>query len=404
MKTNQSKISCIESNNSIFVHQSMTKQKYILTVVGARPQFIKAAAISRCLRKNFSDIREELIHTGQHFDNAMSQVFFDELGIPAPKVHLSHQANHALSVGQMIDELHTVFTREKPDGILVYGDTNSTFAAAVAANMLHIPLFHIEAGLRSFNKSMPEELNRIYTDQVATLLFCPTQTALHNLEAEGFDTNVRAPFFQDKPGVFMTGDIMLDNLSHFSQHLRGSYLEQLQIQQDRFVLLTLHRPQNADNVSRLNAILSGLMEVCSTLDLNLVFPVHPRTLKTLQTLPELFNLLKDHPRVRIIDPLPYLAVLELTKNARFVATDSGGLQKEAHFMNKPVVVLRKETEWTEIIDDNNGVLVDADPIKIKNIPHWLQNEASNSYIPHFGNGKAAVETCTIIHDFLFSSL
>lgn len=381
----------------------MTKQKHILTVVGARPQFIKAAAISRCLLKNFSDIREELIHTGQHFDNAMSQVFFDELGIPAPKQHLTRNANEALGMGQMIDELHAVMALEKPDGVLVYGDTNSTFAAAVAANMLQIPLFHIEAGLRSFNKSMPEELNRIYTDQVATLLFCPTHTAINNLEKEGFNTNSRAPFMKDRPGVFLTGDIMLDNVNFFSKQMSGARLEQLEVQKDRYMLLTLHRPQNADSHSRLTAILTGLVDVCATLDLSLVFPVHPRTRKTLEATPELLNLLKDHPRVRIVEPLSYLAILELTNNAFFVATDSGGLQKEAHFMNKPVVVLRKETEWTEIIEDNNGVLVDADPVKIKRIPHWLQNEASFLFTPHFGNGSAAEETCAIIHEFLFST-
>lgn len=391
----------IQSNNSIFAQSSMSKQNHIITVVGARPQFIKAAAISRCLAKHFPKIKESILHTGQHYDESMSQVFFDELGIPKPQFHLNAGTHESLSIGRMIDELVQVFTFEKPNGILVYGDTNSTFAAAVAANMLQIPLFHVEAGLRSFNKSMPEEMNRIYTDQVATLLFCPTQTAINNLDAEGFNIDAQAPFKQNNPCILFTGDIMLDNLNHFSTQTSGDLLRTLEIEKENYVLLTLHRPQNADNPERLSTIIQGLMKLCDETQKTLVFPIHPRTRATLENkLPELWSALQTSSSTRILEPLSYLPIIELIQNAAFVATDSGGLQKEAHFLNKAVVILRAETEWSEIVDDNNAILVDADPVKIANISFWLENEASRAFTPHFGNGQAATEICESIESFL----
>ncbi len=391
----------IQPNNSIFAQSSMNKPKHIITVVGARPQFIKAAALSRCLAKHFPNLQESILHTGQHYDESMSQVFFDELGIPAPRFHLDAGTNKALSIGEMIDQVAAIFQAEKPDGILVYGDTNSTFAAAVAANQLQIPVFHVEAGLRSFNKSMPEEMNRIYTDQVSTLLFCPTQTAINNLDAEGFNTDAREPYAQDHPGILFTGDIMLDNINHFAAQSTGDLLKKLDVENESYFLLTLHRPQNADNPVRLSSIIQGLMKIAEETGKSMVFPVHPRTKNTLiEKLPDLWFALQNSPHTKILDPQSYLSILELVQSTSFVATDSGGLQKEAHFLNKPVIVLRKETEWTEIVDDNNALLVDADSSKIAQISHWLNHEASRAFTPHFGNGNAAHEICEAIQSFL----
>jgi len=376
----------------------MNKLKHIITVVGARPQFVKAAAISRCIQNAFPKIEERIVHTGQHFDDSMSKIFFDEMQIPAPTIHLG-SSNNKMSIGQMIDALTVIFSEQQPEAVLVYGDTHSTFAASVAANACQIPLIHVEAGLRSFNKSMPEEINRIFTDHASTLLFCPTQTGIRNLESEGFNANSKKPYSQDNPGVFLTGDIMLDNLTYFSKkpidlasHPEGEYF-----------VLTMHRPQNADHPDRLQIILKSLMDISKEKNITCVFPVHPRTQNTLsEQLPKFWEMIVNSPQFQICGPQSYLSMIDLLQHANFVVTDSGGLQKEAHFFNKPIVILRKETEWTELINDKNAILVDADPQKIAQIPYWLQNEASKNFMPHFGNGHAAEEICRIIEDFLNS--
>lgn len=374
--------------------------KKLFTVVGARPQFIKAAAISRCLVKSFPDIKESIIHTNQHFDASMSQVFFDELGIPAPSVKFEKNANYEARIGQMIDQLTNLFDKEKPNAVLVYGDTNSTFAAASAATALHIPVFHIEAGLRSYNKSMPEEVNRIFTDHVSTLMFCPTQTAVKNLIHEGFKVQQHERFTKDNPGIFLTGDVMLDNLVHFREHNSASITQLFNLENKRFALLTLHRPQNADNPERLNTIVENILVATKRLDFDLVFPVHPRTKQTFERLsPQLWSALHDDSRVHITEPLSYNQIIGLTAASQLVFTDSGGLQKEAHFLNKPVVILRNETEWVEIIQDGNGILVDADSSRMQQIPDWFLNEASRKFNPHFGDGDAASKICQIINQF-----
>ncbi len=378
----------------------MSKKRKIFTVVGARPQFIKASAISRCLTLDFPNISQYIVHTNQHFDTQMSQVFFDELSMPAPSFTFVRDGNYEAGVGQMIDRLNQLFLHQKPDAVLVYGDTNSTFAAAVASGYCSIPLFHVEAGLRSFNKSMPEERNRIYTDHVSTLLFCPTVTAVENLSKEGIQSVRNGNFTADNPGVFLTGDVMLDTLEHQKNRKHDAILMNIGVGENPFVLLTIHRPKNTDDISRLRSILESMSQLVHEMGLRLVFPIHPRTRKVLELeLPDLWQNLISNQGIIMTEPLSHGDLIGLLVSCHFVVTDSGGLQKEAHFLNKPVVILRKETEWTEIVNDGNGILVDADAEKILGVSQWINHGASGKYTPHFGDGQAAQKICNIIQNY-----
>jgi UDP-GlcNAc3NAcA epimerase len=316
----------------------------ILTVVGARPQFIKLAPLSKILREN--GINEIIVHTGQHYDENMNDLFFKELEIPDPDYNLGiGSGNHGEQTGRMLIEIEKIILKEKPNLVIVYGDTNSTLAGALAASKLHIKLAHVEAGLRSFNKRMPEEINRVLTDHVSDILFCPTQTAVENLKNEGI-TN----------GVYLVGDVMFDALLHFSKisDMKSNILERLNINQKEYYLATIHRAENTDDHERLKNILTAI----SKMDEIVVFPIHPRTRKMVNYY-GLNGLLKNN-NVKVIDPVGYLDMLKLEKNAKAILTDSGGVQKEAFWLKVPCITLRDETEWIETVNLGWNRLVGSD--------------------------------------------
>ncbi len=305
--------------------------KKILTIVGARPQFIKAAVVSSQFSRS-SQFEEIMVHTGQHYDANMSDVFFEELGIPQPKHHLGiGSGGHGMQTGRMLEALEGVMLVEQPDWVLVYGDTNSTLAGALAAVKLHIPVAHVEAGLRSFNRQMPEEINRVLTDHASSLLFAPTQTALEQLKKEGIPD----------ARVLWTGDVMYDAALHFGKN-PTDILQTLQLEPKSYVLATIHRAENTDNLERLRTIFAAFAELAQSHPI--LLPLHPRTRHTLERegiVP---------PGVHFLEPVGYLDMVTLTKGAALVATDSGGLQKEAFFHRVPCVTLRDETEWVELLE------------------------------------------------------
>jgi len=371
----------------------------IVTVVGARPQIIKAAALSRAIRNSFSDaIQEIIIHTGQHYDTNMSQVFFEELGIPSPHINLNiGSASHGKQTAMMIQGIEEILLAEKPDYIVLYGDTNSTLAGTVAASKIHIPVVHIEAGLRSFNKSMPEEINRIMCDHASTLLFVPTATGIKNLEREGFTTGNKAPYSSDKPGVFHCGDIMFDNLVYFAEIAgqRTNIMETLKLKENEFVLCTIHRDNNTDSPDRLQEIIGAMCTIAEHMNLSVVLPLHPRTSKIIEhKLPaDMHKRLINNNNIHLIPPVSYLEMIVLEKNARLILTDSGGVQKEAYFFKKPLVVARPETEWVEIIENGAGIIADADEVKITDsVKHFL-NLKTIDFPNVFGDGHAAEFIC-----------
>ncbi|MFE8644857.1 non-hydrolyzing UDP-N-acetylglucosamine 2-epimerase [Sphingomonas sp. NCPPB 2930] len=308
----------------------------IVTIVGARPQFIKAAAVSRTIRTDFSDkLEERIVHTGQHFDDNMSKVFFDELDIPEPHVHLAISGgNHGAMTGRMLESIEAVLLTERPDWVLVYGDTNSTLAGALAAAKLNIPIAHVEAGLRSFNMRMPEELNRILTDRISTLLLCPTATAVQHLASEGLSR-----------GVHLVGDVMFDASRFYGQlaRQRSCILDRLKLQGRGYVLATCHRAENTDDPDRLTQILESLAEIAE--DMPVVLPLHPRTRKLI----EATGLQASLYRLLVVEPLPYLDMVALEQASTVIMTDSGGVQKEAYFYRVPCITLRDETEWVETV-------------------------------------------------------
>lgn len=315
----------------------------ILTVIGARPQFIKASVVSAAILKK-SAIKEVIVHTGQHFDSNMSEVFFNELNIPRPSYQLNiNSGSHGAMTGRMLEQIEQVCIKESPDKLMVYGDTNSTLAGALAAAKLHIPVVHIEAGLRSFNMQMPEEVNRILTDQVSNILFCPTETAIRNLKNEGFDRkNVK---------IFNVGDVMQDSSVYFSNFAKKpNQLEGLG--KSEFIIATLHRAENTDDINRLKNIVNALNYLHNNIK-PVVLPLHPRTRKVIENLNLDLN-------VTVIEPVGYLEMLWLLKNCSLVVTDSGGVQKEAFFFNKPCVTMRDQTEWVELIEEGVNMLAGAD--------------------------------------------
>ena len=366
----------------------------LLTVIGARPQIIKAAAISRAVRTRFADrIEEKILHTGQHYDANMSQVFFDELGIPQPDYNLGvGSGSHGVQTAKMIAGIEEVLMSEPFDGIILYGDTNSTLAGAIAASKIHVPVFHIEAGLRSFNMTMPEEINRIVCDQLSSICFCPTRTAVDNLKREGF-LESPAKFKNGKGRLIVnSGDVMYDNSMYFASlaERKSDILHRIGVESGAFVLTTIHRPNNTDEPARLAAIISSLLMISERDSIDLVFPLHPRTRnllgKNLQ--PGLYDRLMSSPRVRIIPPASFFDIIVLEKNARIVMTDSGGVQKESFFFERPCVILRPETEWLEIVEYGAGVLADADPGRIVSAYDKLVG-TKPSFPPLFGNANAA---------------
>jgi UDP-GlcNAc3NAcA epimerase len=368
----------------------------VLNIVGARPQIIKSSAISRAIRLNFSEqITELTLHTGQHYDKELSEVFFDELEIHKPDFNLGvGSAHHGRQTAAMITGIEDVLLNEKPDSVLLYGDTNSTLAGAIAAAKLHFPVIHIEAGLRSFNKSMPEELNRIVSDHSSTLLFAPTNAAFKNLMNEGFRPENSPPYTIDNPKIYLTGDIMYDNSLFFAElaeRKKGDLLESMSLERDKFVLVTIHRDINTDDKTRLEAILSTLKQLAEEYTTPFVMPFHPRTINSLKSgLNALFDDLKNCKYIRIIPPVSYLAMTLLEKTCSLIITDSGGVQKESHFFKKPCIVLRKETEWIELVANGTVKLVDANPEFIRNEFAGFHQSGQNLEYPGFyGDGKAA---------------
>ncbi|MFW5804279.1 MAG: non-hydrolyzing UDP-N-acetylglucosamine 2-epimerase [bacterium] len=331
-------------------------------IIGARPQFIKQATISRVV-KNRDDIEEIIIHTGQHYDKNMSEQFFRELEIPEPEYNLGIGSGpHGLQTGKMLQKIEEVLIQEYPDCVLVYGDTNSTIAGALAAAKLHIPVAHVEAGLRSFNRKMPEEINRIGTDVISDILFAPTQTAMDHLKKEGLSNR-----------SFFSGDVMYDSVLFYANKLKNSITNH---NYSDFYLATIHRPANTDNIENFKSI----MKAFSTFDKQIIFPAHPRTKNIIKNIviPE---------NVKIINPVGYLNILEMVMAADLVFTDSGGLQKECFFLKKRCITLREETEWIETLENNCNVLVGADYQKIINAEKMESGEFE--IVNKFGDGNAA---------------
>ena len=381
----------------------------LLTIIGARPQIIKAAAISRAIREKFADqVEEHILHTGQHYDDNMSEVFFRELGIPAPDYNLHvGSGSHGVQTAKIIEGVEQVLSETHYDGVIVYGDTNSTLAAAVAASKIHVPVFHIEAGLRSFNMSMPEEINRIVCDQLSSILFTPTETGLRNLKGEGFGDIKSKVHFADGRGqkIVLSGDVMYDNSMYFSAmaDMKSDIIERMGLSSRNFILATIHRPANTDNAANLQSIFSALLDIADREKIDVVLPLHPRTRKVLPSrlTEEILNRIDDNKHMRIIEPASFFEIIRLEKNASIVMTDSGGVQKEAFFYGTPCVILRPETEWVEIVDAGAGIIADADYERIIKAYDALANKPVK-FPPLFGDGHASEKIISEIIDYLKS--
>ena len=346
----------------------------VLSVVGARPQFIKAVVVSRALRA-LPGVREILVHTGQHYDENMSEVFFRELDIPEPDYHLGiGGGTHGQNTGRMLEAIEKVLLQEEPDWVLVYGDTDSTLAGALAAVKLHIPVAHVEAGLRSFNRRMPEEINRVLTDHASDLLFAPTETAVHNLLREGIPSNK----------IYLVGDVMYDAALYYAEKAerQSQILSRLGLRPKGYILATLHRAENTDDATRLRVILEAFAKVHQ--EVPVVFPVHPRTRKRA----EAFGVGHLLNAVIAVEPVGYLDMVMLEKNARLIATDSGGVQKEAFFHKIACVILREETEWAELVDYGWHKL--CSPTKVDQVVDCLLNvqQGALAHAHHYGDGRA----------------
>ena len=365
----------------------------LVTIIGARPQIIKAAALSRAIRNHYSDkIQEIIVHTGQHYDDNMSQVFFDELQIPRPDYNLHvGSASHGVQTARMTEGIEALLINEQPDFIVLYGDTNSTLAGAVAAAKIHVPIVHIEAGLRSFNKAMPEEINRIVCDHCSTLLFSPTKAGFENLKREGFPIDNEPPYTIDNPKVFHCGDIMYDNSLHFANiaEEKTDIIQRLELADKPFILATIHRDSNTDHPERLCAIFKALVRLSK--DCHVVLPLHPRTSKLLKINlnEELQKQIFNNPSISLIPPVSFLEMIALERHAQLVMTDSGGVQKEAYFFQKPCIILRPETEWVEIVETGNAILTDADENRIMQAWQHFKDNPPTVFPEIFGDGHAA---------------
>jgi len=356
----------------------------IVTIIGARPQFIKMAPVSKELRKHFNEV---IIHTGQHYDYEMSKIFFEQLNIPKPDYYLGVGSGpHGYQTGEMIKRIEKVLIKEKPNLVLVYGDTNSTLAGALAAVKLHIKVAHVEAGLRSFDKKMPEEINRVIADHISDLLFCPTKTAVKNLRNEGI-----------KNGVYLTGDVMFDalltNIKIAEQ--KSKILEKLGLKLKNYYLATVHRAENTDNRKNLENIINAFIESEELI----VFPAHPRTIKFLKIY-KLLNKIENADNIFLIKPVSYLDMLMLEKNAKKIITDSGGVQKEAYFLKVPCITLRNRTEWIETVEDGWNILVGANRERIIKAIKEFEPQGK-TYFYRFGNGKASKKISKIIAEIFW---
>jgi UDP-GlcNAc3NAcA epimerase len=356
----------------------------LLTIIGARPQFIKAAVLSRYIRDNLScGITETLLHTGQHYDQNMSDVFFEEMDIPQPDINLHiGSGNHGKTTGLMLEKIEDVIIGRKPDAVLVYGDTNSTLAGALAASKLKVPVAHVEAGLRSFMMIMPEEQNRRLTDHLSTWLFCPTQTAVDNLKLEGIADNESIGIPNaDKKRVAITGDIMYDASLYYRER------KDIQINENNFILLTIHRAENTDDTVRLASIIKAINNLSN---FRFIFPVHPRTRKILEQ-----QNLKFASHVKMIEPVGYLEMIAYEVACSAVLTDSGGVQKEAYFFRKPCITMRDSTEWVELVNSGWNTLTGADTEKI--IEAVVNVHIPNEYPSLYGDGNCDQKICEFLN-------
>ena len=350
----------------------------ILTIIGTRPQFIKSATVSQKI-KDSDKLIEVIIHTGQHFEREMSNIFFNEMNLSKPNYNLGiNQMNHGLMTARMIEKIEPIIVNEDPQCILVYGDTNSTLAGSITAAKLNIPIFHIEAGLRSYNRSMPEEINRLITDHLSSLLFCPTKTAINNLAIEGINK-----------GVVLSGDVMYESFLKFSQQSGRNKVIKEKLDKN-YILATIHRQENTDNQDRLTSIFSNLDVINETL--KIVMPLHPRTNKKIKD----YNI---QTKIRILPPQGYLSMLSILINSQLVITDSGGLQKEAFFAKKKCITVRSETEWVELIDSKTNIL--TKPKEIFKAFDKVNNNNNNEFDNEiFGDGKSSDLIVKSIMDFL----
>ncbi len=344
--------------------------KKIVTILGARPQFVKAAVLSRIISQR-NDIEEVIVHTGQHYDVNMSETFFTEMEIPKPRYNLNiNGLGHGAMTGQMMEKIEKVLLDEKPGAVVIYGDTNSTIAGALAAKKLDIKVVHIEAGLRSFNMKMPEEINRILTDRISDLLLCPTDSAIKNLKKEGFGNfDIR---------IVKSGDIMKDAVTYYGKISaeRSDIIKKNKLLKHNFILATIHRQENTDDLNKLRSIFEGLEEISK--ELPVVLPLHPRTRKILERNQLDYN-------IKIIDPVGYFDMLELLKNCKMVITDSGGLQKEAFFSQKHCIIVREETEWVELIEHGFAVITGSDKEKMIKAFDQYSNSITDFNVNLYGN-------------------
>jgi UDP-GlcNAc3NAcA epimerase len=375
----------------------------VVTIVGARPQFIKAAAVTRAIQtfkqryRSKKKIHEIFIHTGQHYDYMMDKIFFEELKIPKPNYYLGvGSGSHARQTATMLERIELVLQKEKPEVVMVYGDTNTTLAGALVAAKLHIPVAHVEAGLRSFNRAMPEEINRLLTDHISTFLFCPTEQAVRNLSREGI---------KDSKTIVVknVGDVMYDSVLYYSGiaekkstllHNLGFYTPNSQLRTPNYYLATLHRAENTDNPKRLKSILGSLNEIGK--DLPVILPLHPRTKKMMKV----NQLFQETQRIKLIDPVSYLDMLKLEKNAKAIFTDSGGVQKEAYWFKVPCFTLRDETEWVETVKSGWNILVKPGEKKmVEAVRHWKVRKRFSEQKGIFGDGKASERIIRIMTGF-----
>ena len=366
----------------------------ILTLVGARPQIIKAAALSRVISNNFQNIEEIIVHTGQHYDKNMSDVFFTELEIHKPQINLKvGSSSHGAQTALMIEKIEKVIQEYSPDAVVVYGDTNSTLATAIAASKLHIPIVHIESGLRSFNKKMPEEVNRILCDHVSTLLFSPTKSGFNNLLNEGFSKEYSNNASPDHPNIYHCGDVMYDNSLYFSKlsDENSDILEKLKLRNEKFILATVHRNDNTDSKIKLTDLFSTFLEITEIHQLKIILPLHPRTSKMMEQLldSKLLKKIQESNLLTIINPAGFLDMIALEKNAELIITDSGGVQKEAYFFKKPCIILRPQTEWVEIVETKSAVISDTNSKIILEATERFLSNPDLEFPEVFGNGNAA---------------
>ena len=378
----------------------------ILTVIGARPQIIKAAALSRAIGLAYHEkIKEVIMHIGDEYDEDMSDEFFDEMKIPKPNYHIKLGSDmHGKQMAKMIAGVEQVIQKEKPSAVLVYSDTSSSLAAALSASKLQVPVIHVEAGLRSFNKSIPEEINRILCDHVSTLLFTPTEAGYYNLMSEGFKEGGEPPYSINSPKIYHCGDVLYDNMKFFTEMVENhsTIIEERLLADIKYNLVTIHRDNNTNDPKRINALFSAIHKIANENNVKMVLPLDGRTTKRLKKnlTAKIFNSIKSNPLIQILPSVSYMDMIALENNAAMILTDSGGVQKEAYFFKKPCIILRSETEWVELVDNGNAIVADADEQQILSAYEHLSTKTDFSYPPIFGDGKASLFICDKIVNHL----